>query len=166
MVDFGALARAMLDAGVPYGLPVSTYGGAPSQGVHIGVFAEPFLSLIIDGRKTVESRFSRMRCAPFQEVATGDVLLLKQIGGPVCAVARIAEVWFHDLTSNLIHEIRRDFGGQIGGDDAFWADQQDAEFATLMRLAGVHRVRPVPVVKRDRRGWVSLSSRQLQMELA
>src|SRR4029077_16030744 len=44
---------------------------------------QPFLSLVLNGPKTVESRFSRNRCAPFGEVEGGDIILLKEVSGPI-----------------------------------------------------------------------------------
>lgn len=165
MIDFEALTRAMLQAGVPYGLPVATYGGGPSQGVHLGVFSEPYLSLVLAGEKTVESRFSRVRSAPFQEVSPDDVLLLKAVAGPVCGIAKISAVWFYDLAHVPLADVRRQFGERICGSDSFWESQADASYVSLLELTGVKALPPIQADKRDRRGWVSLSSRQLSMEL-
>src|SRR5712664_2231754 len=64
--------------------------------MHLGVFAEPFLQFVLDGSKTIESRFSVNRCAPYRTVHAGDVLLLKQPSGPVVAVAEVAQVWYYE----------------------------------------------------------------------
>ena len=55
--------------------------GAVDVDVHLAVFSEPYLSFVLDGVKTVESRFSRVRCAPFQQIRSGDIILVKQSGG-------------------------------------------------------------------------------------
>jgi hypothetical protein len=67
-------------------------------GLHIAVFREPFLSLALNGPKIVESRFSRNRCAPFGEIGDGDIILLKEISGPIRGIALAKSVWFYDLT--------------------------------------------------------------------
>lgn len=41
-----------------------------SVGIHLAIFAEPFLSMVLSGEKTVESRFSRNRCAPTAKSVT------------------------------------------------------------------------------------------------
>ncbi len=41
--------------------------------LRLAVFSEPFLSLFLDGRKAVESRFSRTRCAPSDQIREGDI---------------------------------------------------------------------------------------------
>ncbi|RBP05022.1 hypothetical protein DFR50_1376 [Roseiarcus fermentans] len=37
-------------------------------GIHLAIFAEPFLSMVLSGEKTIESRFRRNRCAPYGEI--------------------------------------------------------------------------------------------------
>ena len=44
------------------------------QKQHLAIFTPPFLDLILEGRKTVEGRFSKVRCAPFGVVQEGDVV--------------------------------------------------------------------------------------------
>jgi hypothetical protein len=58
-------------------------------GIHLAVFIEPYLQFILDGQKTVESRFSANRSAPYQQVGKGDVVLLKRTGGPVMGVGSV-----------------------------------------------------------------------------
>lgn len=133
--------------------------GSP-VGIHLAVFAEPFLSLVLSGRKTVESRFSRRRCAPFGEVAEGDVILVKEISGPVRGLTLAKRAWFHDLSDGQFEQIRKRYGDMICADDAFWETQRDATYVTLIELAETATIDPLEWRKRDRRGWVSLRSRQ------
>src|SRR5437867_4139305 len=51
--------------------------------LHLAVLLEPYLGYVLEGRKTVESRFSAVRCPPYRRVQSGDVVLLKSSGGPV-----------------------------------------------------------------------------------
>ena len=62
-------------------------------GVHLGVFVEPYLTFLLQGKKTIESRFSINKHAPFEQVQDGDILVLKKSSGPVCANCRVAHVW-------------------------------------------------------------------------
>ena len=39
-------------------------------GMHLAVFSLPLLGLVLEGRKTVESRCSRVRCAPWAEISS------------------------------------------------------------------------------------------------
>src|ERR1700731_133584 len=63
------------------------------RNLHLAVFVEPFLSFLLEGRKTIESRFSIHRRPPFECVRKGDIVLVKASGGPIVAVAEISDVW-------------------------------------------------------------------------
>ena len=126
-------------------------------GLHLGVFTGPYLDLILQGEKTIESRFGVQRCAPHGRVAVGDILLLKAASGPIRGVCRIAETWFFDLTRTPLSDVRRRFGAAICAvDDAFWVERADARLVTLMRVERAIPISPVHVAKKDRRGWVTL----------
>jgi hypothetical protein len=132
-------------------------------GVHLAVFAEPFLSLVLDGRKTVESRFSRIRCAPFELVSEGDIILIKRVAGPICGVVLAKRVWFYALNRRTLADIRRKHSKTICADDEFWRQRRDASYATLIELAEPTSVSALSCNKRDRRGWVPLRSPQIPL---
>ena len=88
-------------------------------GIHLAIFAEPFLSMVFSGKKTIESRFSRNRCAPYGEISDGDIILLKEVAGPICGLALARRTWFYDLLTEPIGRIRDRFGAGIGADDEF-----------------------------------------------
>ena len=131
--------------------------------MHVAIFSEPYLSLVLSGVKTVESRFSRNRCAPFGEVASGDVILIKQVSGPIRGVVLARKAWSYKLTSEPLNRLRERFGEGIKADDAFWEAQADAEYATLIELDCPAPIEPFEIDKRDRRGWVALHSNQTDL---
>ncbi|WP_271669529.1 hypothetical protein [Bradyrhizobium sp. CCBAU 51627] len=130
-------------------------------GMHLAIFAEPFLSMVLSGEKTIESRFSRNRCAPYGEIDDGDIILLKEVAGPICGLVLARRIWSYDLSSEPIDRIRHRFGPGIRADDEFWSSRADALYATLIELDAPASTEPVSCDKRDRRGWVSLRSRQM-----
>jgi hypothetical protein len=133
-------------------------------GIHLAIFAEPFLSMVLSGEKTVESRFSRNRCAPYGEVGEGDVILITEVSGPIRGIALARRTWCYDLAIEPIDRIRTRFGANIQADDEFWASRADALYATLIELEAAASIAPVKCDKRDRRGWVSLRSRQMTFD--
>jgi hypothetical protein len=142
-------------------------GEVSTGALHLAVFVEPYLAYVLDGRKTVESRFSAHRVPPFGQLQRGDVLLLKRAGGPIVGICRVGGVWFYRLEPNSWSEIRDRFGRQLCVDnDEFWQDRSHASYATLMQLEDVRALDPVEIHKRDRRGWVVLTQRAGQMELS
>jgi ASC-1-like (ASCH) protein len=132
-------------------------------GVHLAVFSQPYLDLVLAGDKKIESRFSRNRCAPFDEIRKGDIILLKEVSGPVCGIALASRTWFFDLDNEPIEAIRQQFGGAILANDEFWLQKEESSFATLIELTNPTSIEPLAFDKRDRRGWVSLRPRQMEL---
>jgi hypothetical protein len=125
--------------------------------VHLAVMTEPFLSYILDGKKTIESRFSKNAVAPFGRVSAGELVLLKGAGGPVvgCFLAKDAE--FIRLNAVELTRFKKHYSEALCADDVFWEERRDKRYATLIGVQGVRRLSPARVVKSDRRGWVVLS---------
>jgi hypothetical protein len=130
--------------------------------IHLGVFVEPYIQYILEGKKTIESRFSMNRSAPYKKVCNGDILLLKRSGGPIVALCLIGEAWFYELEESSWREIKREYRDQLCAQDPdFWKDRSAASFASLMRIHNVQQINPIKFLKRDRRGWVVLKSTQV-----
>lgn len=129
--------------------------------IHLAVLLEPYLSYILDGSKTVESRFSKHRIAPYQAVAPGDIVLLKKAAArSISGVCVVSGVWFYQLNADSWAEIKGGFSRALRADDAsFWRQRSEAQYATLMRISDVHATPAINVPKRDRRGWVVLYNR-------
>jgi len=124
--------------------------------LHLAVLLEPYLSYILDGRKTVESRFSRRPTLPFGRVSPNDVVLLKRSAGPVIAACGIGAVWSYHLDPDSWSELKHRFSSTLCAEGTFWDDRRHAEYATLMRLDWVRALTPVWIPKRDRRAWAVL----------
>lgn len=138
----------------------SYFSGSNSDyGIHLAVMVEPFLTYILDGRKTIESRFSKNLIAPYQRVAPGDLVFLK--AGPVVAAFRASSVECINLDNNERMRLRENYSNQICADDAFWDERDNRNYATLIGIDGVERLTPVSVPKRDRRGWLVLRTPQV-----
>jgi len=136
--------------------------------LHLAVLVEPYLQFILEGKKTVESRFSTRRFAPYNRVEKGDVVLLKQSSGPIIGICQVAYVWFYQLDPESWQTIKKEFAEALCAQDpSFWNAREAATFATLMQIRHVKSISPIKFAKRDRRGWVVLheSSGQLQLDL-
>jgi hypothetical protein len=139
---------------------------SPAYSVHLAIFIEPFLRYVLEGRKTIESRFSQRPIAPYKAVEPGDVILLKQSGGPVVAICRAVHVWDHQLTPASWRAIREQAEALCATDPLFWEQRKEAKYATLIKIEDVRKLSvPLPVVKRDRRGWVVLQQRMSPLTL-
>lgn len=134
-------------------------------GLHVAVFVEPYLTFVLDGRKTVESRFGVYRNPPYQSIREGDIILLKRSGGPINGIAFAQQTWFFRLTPMVLAHIRDKFARQLcAEDEAFWDERRNALYATLIELGEPRAIPPIACDKRDRRGWVTLDQRRLRFE--
>jgi ASC-1-like (ASCH) protein len=126
-------------------------------GLHLAIFVEPYLRYILEGKKTVESRFSERRVAPYESVRRDDVILLKKSGGPIVGLCQATDIWYYELDPQSWRNIRTGFSKMLCAQDPdFWNQRKSAEFATLIRLTNVLKINPFKYVKSDRRGWVVL----------
>lgn len=124
--------------------------------LHLAVFVEPFLQYVLDGKKTMETRFSVVRCAPYERVASGDVILLKKSGGDIIGICKVRSAAFYRLEKNAWDEIKTFARDICAEDPQFWEQRKNASYATLLRVNRVKTTDPISVKKRDRRGWVIL----------
>jgi len=124
---------------------------------HIAIFVEPFLQFVLEGKKTIESRFSINKCAPFNKVSKGDIILIKKSGGPIVAICNISERWYYHLNADSWHEIKSYTDSLCAYDPNFWKAKKNASYATLIKITHVKEVSPLNIQKKDRRGWIVLS---------
>jgi ASC-1-like (ASCH) protein len=127
---------------------------------HLAILREPYLSRILSGVKTIESRLLRVRAAPYGCVTAGDTLLLKRASGPIVATAQAACVaTFDNLTSASIAALLERHAAELCLDDEMRARAQFSRYAVLIWLTDVALIADPPVIsKRDRRAWVVLES--------
>ena len=136
------------------------------RAIHLAIFVEPYLTYFLDGRKTVESRFSVHRCAPYRCIEKGDVVLLKRSGGPVVGICQVSHAWFYRLDPKTWSNIKAEFTEALCAQDPqFWIERQRASFATLMQVEHLRSIDPIKWPKEDQRGWVVLRARSQQLAL-
>jgi hypothetical protein len=138
-------------------------------GLHVAVMVEPFLTHLLEGRKTIESRFSQRATQPYGRVSVGDLVLLKS--GPVVGSFLVATVQNLTLDAQVLAHLEQTHSEAICADENFWKDRATKRYATLLGVRQVRTLPPVPIPKRDMRGWVVLreahsgSRPQQQLEL-
>lgn len=136
--------------------------------LHLAVFVEPYLQFVLEGKKTIESRFSTRRFAPYNQIKKGDVILLKRSCGPIVGICQVAYPWFYQLDPDSWTSIQKDFSEALCAQDPeFWKQRESASYATLIRIQHIKSIAPIKYAKRDRRGWVVLqdSTKQLKLNL-
>lgn len=140
--------------------------GAEGVGLHIAILVNPYLQRILNGQKTIESRFSSQRRTPYECVDPGDVLLFKLSGGPIQGIGRVASAQFLKVTPEVLQDIQIRYADALGvTDPAFWEARSGASFATLLHLENVREITPITFTKRDQRAWIVLNQRATQEHL-
>ncbi|MFB0555882.1 MAG: ASCH domain-containing protein [Phycisphaerae bacterium] len=128
---------------------------------HLVILKKPYLDAILDGRKQIESRFTRTKRPAFGRVLAGDKLFLKLSSGPVCATATVAAVKnFENLTPGQTIEIKQRYNNYIKGSDEYWLSKMNCRFGFLVWLTDVKPIEPVRINKKDWRAWVVLTEKE------
>lgn len=130
-----------------------------SVGIHLAVCNEPFLSLLLNGEKKIESRFSINKISPYLKIMKGDIVILKASGGLVSGAFVSGNVtYFQTLTKKVLKEIEIKYGNEICSryDKCFWSSRNKANYATLIEVKKVKSLIPFKSHKKDRTGWTIL----------
>jgi predicted transcriptional regulator len=128
--------------------------------IHLAVMIEPYLTWILEGKKIIESRFSKNAIAPFRQISVGDLVLLKVTGGPVVGCFAASSVECVTLAKEEFDRIRSEYSEAICADEHFWQMREGKRYATLVGVALARELRPAPVTKSDRRGWITIQPRR------
>lgn len=128
---------------------------------HLAVFTQPWLDLILDGKKTIDSRLSKVRCIPHGKVNAGDVVYMKESVGLVKGEFTVSEVeTYEDLTPEVLQNIHSRYHREIFADlglQGFRDKWVTSKYATLIHVTKVFAYEtPFPFPKRDRRAWLLL----------
>jgi ASC-1-like (ASCH) protein len=125
---------------------------------HLVILKKPYLDAILDGRKTVESRFYQTKQKWLSMVYPGDKIFLKESAGPISAIATLGAVKVYDnLDEDKILDLKNQFNHQILGEDQYWREKLKSRFGILCRLKDVQPIPPKFIKKADWRAWVVLS---------
>ena len=126
--------------------------------IHVAILKRRYVEAILAGTKTVESRLSKVRCAPHGQVVPGERLFMKVSGGPFLATAIAGPVLdLEDQTPGDIDRLSREWNDRVGGDAAYWESKRASPFVTMVELT---HVEPLDVGPRYRpaymRAWYVL----------
>lgn len=125
---------------------------------HLAILRQPFLDLILEGKKTIESRFLMRRFAPYGKIQTGDTVLMKESGGLVLGEFTVSKVdTFSNLTKETFDRIKSTYGKEIcsDADPTFWEKREHKKYAILINVLNpVRYKKPYNFPKKDMRAWI------------
>ena len=126
---------------------------------HIAILKQPFFDMILSGEKTIESRWSMDRRTPYNKVKVGDIILLKETGRDVTAVAEVKKVEYFELTPAKVESLRIKYGKQVGMDKfENWSDFLNKKYCTLIWLENIRNIEPIHIPKSNGAGWITLNN--------
>ncbi len=128
---------------------------------HLAIFTQPWLDLILDGKKTIDSRLSKVRCAPYGKIKARDVVYMKESVGLVKGEFIASKIeTYEDLTPEILYDINSHYHNEIFVDVGFEEFREKwtvAKYATLIHITNVRTYKkPFPFPKKDRRSWILL----------
>lgn len=126
---------------------------------HLAIFKGEAGELILTGKKTVESRFARVKNPPFGIISTGDLVYIKPSGKDIIGQFRVKKVIFFDnLDINDLSDLRKRYGKELTVSGDYWERKKNSRFGTLIFIGESERfiTSPVKISKKDLRGWVVL----------
>lgn len=126
--------------------------------IHVAILLRPYLTAVLAGTKTIESRLTKTARPPYGAVQPGERLFFKESGGPFRATALVRDVAeFADLTPSRVDRLRQRYEAAVGGDDAYWHGKRSSAYAVFV---GVGQVEPLAVGPRyavqSMRAWYVL----------
>ena len=155
MLDEQSLIRRLIERAVEaeeYDWAAKLRDVAPER-IHIAIMVEPYLSLILQGKKTVESRFSKHKTAPWRRIQPGDIVVMKKSGGSFVGMFEAADVLFEELNDGVA-PIRERYQSALCVDDAFWQSKADSRYATLIFISRMLPFRPFALPFKNRQAWI------------
>lgn len=122
---------------------------------HTAILKRPYLNLILSGAKSIECRLTRIPCPPFGRVAPGEIVRLKESGGPVRGEAVVARVkFFENLTAAKIGRMEKKYNKQIMGTPDYWESRGDCRYCSLIWLKDVRPIEPYRIKHRGMQAWL------------
>ena len=120
---------------------------------HIVILKKKYLNLILEGKKTIESRWAVHKTLPYGRVNIDDTLYLKETGGDVVASARVSDVKTFALDSDMVDYIIDTYGEDICINKEN-KERYNKKYCTLIWVSDVKSIEPFKVKKSYGSGWM------------
>lgn len=127
-----------------------------SKRLHLGIFSEAYLTYMLEGKKTIESRFSKNKILPYKQISKDDIVIVKKSSGNVLAYFTIKKVLFFDLNETSITEIKAKYNNELCVNDEFWISKKDCNYATLIVIDKLVKLKAFHINKKGMQTWIKL----------
>ena len=135
-----------------------TYQRIKNSKMHLGIFSQPFLTLMLDGKKTIESRFSKNKIAPFDKISKYDIVIVKESSKKIVALFTVKEVLQFTMKDTSVHSLKEKYNNEILADNQFWNNKEKtSNYATLIKIGELIKLKPFPINKVGMQSWIVLN---------
>ena len=128
-----------------------------SKKIHLGIFNNIYLPYILNGTKTIESRFSKNKILPYNNITKDDIVIIKEAGKSIVGYFTIKNVLFFDLKKTKISDIKKEYNQYLCVDDTFWHEKDNSNYATLIFIDKIFKVKPFNIKKKGMQTWLKLN---------
>lgn len=133
---------------------------------HLAILPRLAIKAIILGEKTIETRFSKKKIAPFGLVSVGDIVYMKPPGEELAGQFQVTKVISIEGISDKDWDwIKSEFGekssfGSIAEMKNYFKDHAGSRYATIIDIGKVEQfvTSPIRIEKKDLRGWVVIEN--------
>jgi len=131
---------------------------------HLAIMRKPAIEAILNGTKTIESRFSKRKIPPFGVISVGDLVYIKPPGEEIIGQFKAKKIIFYEgLVEKDLEDIFKEYGrhmevGDKVEDVRYRQEKKQSFYGTLIFISRSERfiTPPVKIKKKDLRGWMVL----------
>ena len=109
---------------------------------------------MINGQKTIESRFSKNKIIPYQKINKNDIVLIKKSGEPIIGYFTIQKILFFNLKETSIEKLKEKYQKCV--QEIFWQEKKLSNYATLIKIEKIHLLKPFFISKKGMQSWIKL----------
>lgn len=136
----------------------ATYQRIKNSKMHLGIFSQPFLKLMLDGKKTIDSRFSKNKIAPFDKISKYDVVIVKESSKKIVALFTVKEVLQFTMKDTSLQSLKEKYNSKILADNEFWNNKEKtSNYATLIKIEELIKLKPFAINKVGMQSWIVLN---------
>lgn len=125
-----------------------------------------FTEKIATGQKTIETRWYKVKHAPWRRISPGDSIYFRNSGEPVTIQAKLSRVVnFSNLTPEKVQTILEDYGKELGLNEPdilrFFEIFKHKRYCILIYLKEAHHIQPFEINKQGfgtMSSWISVES--------
>jgi len=115
---------------------------------------------ILSGQKKIESRWYKVKYAPWNRIKSGEIIYFKDSGEPITIKAKVGKVTqYSDLTPKKVKQILYQYGpaGGLGIDNIpeFFEMVKDKKYCILIFLKNPQKIQPFEI---DKSGFGAMSA--------